>query len=278
MIADDKQRTPTPFEQSKFLIFQKVPKNFSTEVVKSCEDNSDENTQLCGCPDENSWPCLDGNKCVSKGFVCDGDTNCNDGSDESLSTCFNWTCVESFWGCNDGVQCIHKTSICDDNPNCNDYSDEDIDFCMNYVCSVGYSKCASGYQCIEKSDICDGKNDCRDKSDELCDARCLDSSLVRTKSIIRDCHENPSVCVPVEYYCDGVAHCPDASDEAHSVCTCEDWGLKSCYDDGNRYCFNPEWREENMFNASYYKCSSLFNKLVNYQSLRTKNNSGLYNL
>ena len=33
MIADDKQRIPIPFEQSKFLIFQKFPKNFSTEVV-----------------------------------------------------------------------------------------------------------------------------------------------------------------------------------------------------------------------------------------------------
>ncbi len=35
MIADDKQRIPNHFEQSKFLIFQKFLKNFSTEMVKA---------------------------------------------------------------------------------------------------------------------------------------------------------------------------------------------------------------------------------------------------
>ena len=34
MIADDKQRIPIHFEQWKVLIFQKFPKDFSTEVVK----------------------------------------------------------------------------------------------------------------------------------------------------------------------------------------------------------------------------------------------------
>ncbi len=34
MIADDKKRILIHFEQSKVLIFQKFPKNFSTEVVK----------------------------------------------------------------------------------------------------------------------------------------------------------------------------------------------------------------------------------------------------
>ncbi len=35
MIADDKQRITIHFEQSKVLIFQKFPKNFSTGVVKT---------------------------------------------------------------------------------------------------------------------------------------------------------------------------------------------------------------------------------------------------
>ena len=34
MIVEDKQRIPTNFEQAKLLIFQKFPKNFSTEMVK----------------------------------------------------------------------------------------------------------------------------------------------------------------------------------------------------------------------------------------------------
>ncbi len=51
---------------------------------------------------------------------------------------------------------------------------------------------------------------------------------------------DPSVCVPVYWLCDGVAHCPDASDEAG--CSCEDWGLVECTGkDNSTQCMPEHW-------------------------------------
>ena len=52
--------------------------------------------------------------------------------------------------------------------------------------------------------------------------------------------EDPSVCVPVYWLCDGVAHCPAASDEAG--CSCEDWGLVKCIGkDNSTQCIPTHW-------------------------------------
>jgi len=74
------------------------------------------------CPQEN-FAC-DHNKCISKFWVCDGDHDCNDKTDERSELCD--TCLASQFACSVTGRCIPHSWVCDGTFDCGegDTSDE----------------------------------------------------------------------------------------------------------------------------------------------------------
>ncbi len=213
-------------------------------TVVGCDDFSDEHTRLCGCKSgwgedtaKDSWPCVDGYSCVGNSVVCDGIAHCNDGSDESwIETCYNWNCTADKWKCLDNRLCIPQREVCNGKIQCQDGSDEAQ--CSKYQCMEGFTKCADGVQCISWYAVCDDKIDCNDASDELCAASCLENEL-DPPTIIRKCEEDSAICIPAERYCDGLAQCPQGSDE--KGCSCIDWNMFNFQIQQKDYCIYSEW-------------------------------------
>lgn len=118
------------------------------------------------CP-SNDFQCRNG-KCVAPIFVCDGDNDCGDGSDEEK--CSAPTCGQHDFRCNDS-ECIPTLWSCDGDPDCKDKSDESMERCSRRTepkkprCPVGEFQCGSG-ECVHMNWKCDGDADCKDKSDE----------------------------------------------------------------------------------------------------------------
>eukprot|EP00397_Hematodinium_sp_SG-2012_P006197 GEMP01006225.1.p1 GENE.GEMP01006225.1~~GEMP01006225.1.p1 ORF type:complete len:1099 (+),score=172.04 GEMP01006225.1:266-3562(+) len=113
--------------------------------------------------------------CLQERDVCDGVSDCADGSDERCKCgadedcpagvlCLNGKC--HYW-CNfkcgdDTSTCLPRFAICDGRPDCRDWSDE-------YNCAEDGPSCEDACRngdCIEPSQRCDGKVDCNDESDE----------------------------------------------------------------------------------------------------------------
>ena len=70
-----------------------------------------------------NFKCKSEEKCIPKGYVCDGDIDCDDGSDENIEICRK-DCNKNQFRCADQKSCITKFWICDGAEDCNDGSDE----------------------------------------------------------------------------------------------------------------------------------------------------------
>ncbi len=78
-------------------------------------------------------------------------------------------------------------------------------------------------------------------------------------SIVRRCAEDNSVCIPVDKYCNRVAHCPLGSDETD--CSCADLDMHECMINGVRLCIFNEWIKSNIMNIAICENEILqFNK------------------
>ncbi|BFZ23346.1 hypothetical protein BsWGS_26385 [Bradybaena similaris] len=106
-------------------------------------------------------------QCIPKDYVCDGEQDCTDGSDERSCT-HALPCEPNEFRCNNG-RCALKIWRCDGDDDCFDNSDESS--CPTRIpgapCQTDEFVCRSNSQCIPMAYQCDGELDCQDRSDEI---------------------------------------------------------------------------------------------------------------
>ncbi|VDM94532.1 unnamed protein product, partial [Onchocerca ochengi] len=116
------------------------------------------------------------NECVKTEYVCDGEPDCRDRTDEQNCPTLR-SCEPNEFKCNNG-RCVQKMWLCDGDDDCGDNSDEQA--CSHRApsdgCSANEFKCRDGRQCVPLSFHCDGTNDCQDGSDEI---GCVQPTIVQ---------------------------------------------------------------------------------------------------
>ncbi|CAG2189557.1 HSPG2 [Mytilus edulis] len=112
-------------------------------------------------------------QCIPLDYRCDGDTNCDDNSDEE-SCSVSSICEPNELRCRND-RCAMRIYRCDGDDDCEDNSDEED--CPTRKpsdsCDIVEFECMSGDQCIPITYQCDGEIDCLDRSDELNCCKCI---------------------------------------------------------------------------------------------------------
>nr|Q05793.1 RecName: Full=Basement membrane-specific heparan sulfate proteoglycan core protein; Short=HSPG; Contains: RecName: Full=Endorepellin; Contains: RecName: Full=LG3 peptide; Flags: Precursor [Mus musculus]AAA39911.1 perlecan [Mus musculus] len=105
--------------------------------------------------------------CIPRDYLCDGQEDCRDGSDE-LGCASPPPCEPNEFACENG-HCALKLWRCDGDFDCEDRTDEAN--CSvkqpGEVCGPTHFQCVSTNRCIPASFHCDEESDCPDRSDEF---------------------------------------------------------------------------------------------------------------
>ena len=113
----------------------------STKQKRSFSTSTSTTTTEAPCLDF-EFKCYKSNKCVHKSWICDSESDCPLGEDESVETCSASVCTEDQYRCGNG-KCIDKILKCDGTNHCPDGSDEKD--CSKYMRNYLWFFCYSNY-------------------------------------------------------------------------------------------------------------------------------------
>ncbi|XP_038047888.1 low-density lipoprotein receptor-related protein 2-like [Patiria miniata] len=211
-----------------------IPWYMQCNGVEDCRSGNDE----IGCPPRSCQPgeyqCNDGSCLTSILWLCDGDRDCPDNSDEGTQAqCSTTECAAWQFKCVDSGQCISRRYVCTKLDYCDDGSDEAYPLCLTHDCVEGFFTCDNGY-CIPEDWKCDLVNDCGDGSDEPyqeCQNTPCPHGWIRCQTNYR--------CIPEYARCDTYDNCHDNSDEVGcEEVTCDPLGEFRCT---NHRCIPQPW-------------------------------------
>ncbi|XP_076462276.1 low-density lipoprotein receptor-like [Babylonia areolata] len=185
-------------------------------------------TIASSCPSTH-FQCANG-RCVSIAWLCDGEDDCHDKSDEA--NCTSTTCGTTDFRCETDGACVPQRWTCDKDPDCKDESDEDPKHCKSKPCEDGKFQCGS--LCLQQSWVCDGEEDCEQGEDEQ---NCGEKTCKPDTEF--QCKTNQQ-CISSRWRCDRNKDCGDGSDEEdcpESHYACEEYEFE-CSD---KQCIQKTW-------------------------------------
>ncbi|XP_015717311.1 low-density lipoprotein receptor-related protein 2-like isoform X1 [Coturnix japonica] len=208
-----------------------VAQEYVCDGEKDCADGSDEDGCAQLCDAPGAFHCASSTTCVGANERCDGVPQCPDASDEM--GCWSPT-QDCALRCDGATRCVPESWLCDGHADCLDHTDEQG--CVPKKCSPSEFPCHSG-QCVALALRCDGDPDCRDGSDE--EGCAMPRPLLCRPGEVACPHSGE--CVPEAWRCDGAADCRDSTDEQdcplEQQCGEQQWGCSHSHE-----CIPDAWR------------------------------------